>query len=316
MALVSVVLTTYNGGDRGFLGHAIQSVLAQTFRDLELIIVDDGSRDKTPQICHEFKGPRVRYIRQENAGVAVARNTGIGAASGGFVCFLDDDDEWAPTKVDRQLEEFRKGSARLGLVYTAIELIDQKGKSVGLQRHSVPPEAYKSLFFYNFVDATSSVMVRTSVFRRVGKFLGDVYGPSLQGCEDRDLWIRIASQFEIAGIADPLVRYRLPGGRQQLSRNIAQMEQSELTMLAIALRSAPHEIVKMGEAIHASTLSRVAMEYFSAEDYATFRDRVRKIIHLRGATAPMLLRFALSFSPPAVRFARRVSRRREAKSRL
>ncbi len=309
MALVSVIITTYNGDTRGFLGSAIQSVLRQTFHDIELIIVDDGSLDKTPEVCRELVGPRVKYIRQANAGVGAARNTGIGAASGGFICFLDDDDEWAPTKVERQLEEFRKGSSRLGLVYTAIELIDEAGNVVGLQRHEVPAEPYKSLFFYNFVDAPSSVMVRASVLRQVGKFFNDVFVPAIQGCEDRDLWIRVAREYEIAAVPEPLVQYRLPGRRQQMSRNIAQMEQSELTMLALALKSAPPEIAKLSNSAHSSTLTRIAMEYFAAGEYDTFRDRVRKIIRLGGSSRALLLRFALSFSPPTVRMSRRVARR-------
>lgn len=309
MAMVSVVIPTYNGDTRGFLWTAIQSVLKQTFADIELIIVDDGSVDRTPEICRAMAGPKVRYIRQANAGLGAARNTGIGAASGGFICFLDDDDVWAPTKVERQLEEFRKGSSRLGLVYTAIELIDEKGTVVGLQRHEVPADPYKSLFFYNFVDAPSSVMVRASVLRQVGKFFSDVFVPAIQGCEDRDLWIRVAREFEIAAVPEPLVQYRLPGGRQQMSRNIAQMEQSELTMLALALKSAPPEIARLSNSAHASTLSRIAMEYFAAGDYRAFRDRVRKIIRLGGATSPLILRFAVSFSPLAVQLSRRATRR-------
>ncbi len=302
---VSAVLTTYNGATRGFLRNAIESVIEQSYADFELLIVDDGSTDNTAAICQEYGGPNIRYIHQANAGVAVARNTGIDAASGEFVCFLDDDDEWLASKLERQVE-ILADEPDVGLVYSAIELVDQRGGVVGLQRSAVPADAYRSLFFFNFVDATSSVMVRATVLLSVGGFLGDVFGPTMQGCEDRDLWIRIARSYRLVGIPEPLVRYRLPGGREQLSRNVQQMERSEMKMLDLALADAPPEIAAMEPAIRSQTLKRIAMEYFGAADYEGFRRLVDKLAPLGGIDAGLRARVWLSYAPATVRLARAI----------
>ena len=132
---VSVILTTHNGASRGFMAQAVDSVLSQTFHDYELIIVDDGSKDGTKEQCQShLLDPRVRYIWQENRGLASARNTGIRESSGRLICLLDDDDIWKPTKLERQLEFVHgelRNFKRWGLIFTWIELIDAAGRLIG-----------------------------------------------------------------------------------------------------------------------------------------------------------------------------------------
>lgn len=302
----SVVITTYNGATRGFLRAAIDSVIAQTVQDFELILVDDGSSDSTGEICRGYLADsRIRYVRQENRGVAAARNLGISMASHPYVCFLDDDDLWKPEKLERQLKAFGQGGENVGLIYTAVEILDAGGAVIGLQRHSVPADPYFRLFYENFVDATSSVMVRRDVVERVGAFRANIYGPDLQGCEDRDLWIRIARKHQIVALADVLVTYRLHG--QKLSRNLEQMERSESTMLALALADAPASVLAEQDAIRANALRRVAMEYFGIGEYRLFRNRVSRLAELHSPGLSLRVRYAMSLLPGLVKLARSIT---------
>jgi glycosyltransferase involved in cell wall biosynthesis len=163
MPEVSVVITTFNGKDRGFLGEAVESVLNQTFKDFELIIVDDGSSDNTKSFCKKYlKNRNVRYFFQENRGVSAARNLGIKKSSGEYVAFLDDDDVWSPRKLEKQIILIDSvDDKQFGLCYTALEIIDSKGRKTGrVQSHSVAGHVWRDLLFENIVDCTSSVLIK------------------------------------------------------------------------------------------------------------------------------------------------------------
>ena len=103
--MVSIILPSYNGATRGFLTNAIESVLIQSFQDYELSIIDDGSTDDTKEQCEQYlQMPQVHYVFQENRGPGSARNEGIKASQGEFICFLDDDDVWKCEKLERQIK--------------------------------------------------------------------------------------------------------------------------------------------------------------------------------------------------------------------
>lgn len=307
---VSVVLTTFNGAARGYLHAAIDSVIAQSYTAYELLLVDDGSTDSTQAVCESYlSDSRVRYLRQVNAGVAAARNRGLEQARADFVCFLDDDDSWDAEKLDRQMKVLGESEFPLNLVYTAIKVVNKDDTLLNIQRHAVPADPYEGMFFENFVDATSSVLVRKSVALEVGGFAANVFTPQLQGCEDRDLWIRIARVGGVTGMADPLVTYRIHG--QKLSGNIEQMERSELAMLSRAFRDAPPAIIARRNDIYAATYGRLAMEYFGAGDYAGFRAMVRKIFALgrvKKASFGLAARYLLSCVPGIIPLIRKTRR--------
>lgn len=307
---VSVVLTTFNGATRGFLGAAIDSVIAQSNPAFELLLVDDGSTDSTRTVCESYlTDSRVRYICQPNAGVAAARNRGLGEACADFVCFLDDDDFWDSEKLARQLRLLKESPELLNLVYTAIHVVDQNNTLLSIQRHAVPVDPYRGLFFENFVDATSSVLVRKAVALDVGGFDPIVFTPNLQGCEDRDLWIRIARIGGVAAISDPLVTYRIHG--QKLSGNIEQMERSELAVLSRAFSDAPPDIVARRREIYAATYGRLAMEYFGAGEYSVFRAKVRQVLAMdpvQKASFGLVIRYLLSWVPGLIPTIRKAAR--------
>lgn len=204
MKKVSIILTTYNGKTRGYLEEAINSVLGQTFRDYELLIIDDGSTDKTKDICLKYiENERVRYIYQKNKGLAGARNTGIKQSKGKFICFLDDDDIWKKDKLKKQLDFFKKND-KAHMVFTNLELIDEKGNKIGYQKHFAYGDIYNKLFKENIVDAPSSVMIRRNVFDEIGLFK-----EWMKSSEDYELWFRIAKDFNIYSLNEPLVKYRV-----------------------------------------------------------------------------------------------------------
>jgi glycosyltransferase involved in cell wall biosynthesis len=302
---VSVVLTTYNGATRGFLGEAIDSVLAQSDPDFELLIVDDGSTDGTEEFCRAYSADqRVRYIKKTNGGIASARNAGIREARAELICFLDDDDVWVPEKLALQKKAYVATSPRPALVYSAIEVTDERGKVKDMQFHPVPSEPYHALFFENFVDATSGVMVTAEALRDVGAFREDVFTGPLHGCEDRELWVRIARKYSFVAIRQPLVRYRMHGVK--LSTTADTMEKGELAMLEIALESAPSNIAAEKDAIYRSVYSRFAYNRFTTGDNDAFARHFNSARRFGKVSAGLWARYALSIFPSAIPLLRRI----------
>ncbi|MGH7828207.1 MAG: glycosyltransferase family 2 protein [Candidatus Binatia bacterium] len=206
MPQVSVVIPTFNRAH--FLAAAVRSVMCQTFQDFELLIVDDGGSDLTPAIVESFRDERLRYIRHSaQRGGAAARNTGIVHSSGEYVAFLDDDDEWYPEKLARQMDLMLHAQAQVGGVYTGYLIVNRNSGSLCGQ--IIPRKTgklYRSLLAGNCIGGTSSVLLRRACLERAGLF--DEQLPSFQ---DYDLWIRIARLFEFESIAEPLLKYFVHG---------------------------------------------------------------------------------------------------------
>jgi glycosyltransferase involved in cell wall biosynthesis len=199
---VTVVLPTRNRA--AILRRAIDSALAQTYRDLELIVVDDASTDATGETVRSVSDARIRYLRHDvNQGVAAARNTAIQMARGRYVAFLDDDDEWLPTKLERQLELFAASPPAVGAVYSGSIKVD---RSSGAELSRIAPSKrgsiFDSLLARNWVGPTSAVLVLKECLDRVGTF-----DTSLPYGEDQDLWIRLAREFEFDYVPEPLIRF-------------------------------------------------------------------------------------------------------------
>jgi len=230
MILISVILTSFNGATRGYLGFAIESVLNQTYKEFELLIVDDGSSDSTKQFCEKYlSDDRVKYIYQDNKGLAGARNTGIANSQGRYICFLDDDDVWKEDKLQKQVEFFEK-NPNVGMIYTNLELIDEVGKIIGYQKHKANGDIYKELFFENIIDAPSSCMIKKEVFEKVGNFK-----EWMKSAEDYELWFRIAKEYKIYSINEPLVEYRVH--QNKMSTNHSKMEFYGIATLYYALEN-------------------------------------------------------------------------------
>lgn len=206
MPRVSIILPTYRRP--GFLHSAISSVLNQTFEDFELIVVDDASGDNTGEIVGSFGDRRIRYVCLEsNRGEAGARNAGLMKLDprAEFVAFLDDDDEWLPDKLRKQVEFMESASSDIGCVYTGFYIVDAHTKRViGKRLHSKRGDLYGELLVKNEVGTPSTVLLRRECIDRVGLFdEGISYGV------DHDLWIRISKYFKFDFIEEALVRYHI-----------------------------------------------------------------------------------------------------------
>ncbi|MBH1964774.1 MAG: glycosyltransferase [Comamonadaceae bacterium] len=212
--LVSVVIASYQ--HVAYVGRAVESVLAQTVRDIEVIVVDDGSTDGTPDIVERLRDPRLRLIRLQENRRQHARNVGLGLASGRYVAFQNSDDEWAPEKLARQLG-LLETRQEVAVCFTEVELIDAQGRPVSdtwasglfatgqIQRSSL--EWLQRLFFSNEFCIISA-MARRHLVEQVGRFR-----PSLVQVSDHDLWIKLAALGEMVILPEPLSKMRIDGTR-------------------------------------------------------------------------------------------------------
>jgi glycosyltransferase involved in cell wall biosynthesis len=215
---VTVVIPVFNRP--AAVRRAIASVLAQTCRDLEIIVVDDGSTDASAAAVAAIADPRIRLIRHErNRGGSAARNTGIKAGTAPYVAFLDSDDEWLPTKVERQLEVFRRSGERLGLVYTGVERVFDDG-SVCREIPRGEANFTLALLKATAIVETSLGMVRRSALEATGGF-----DESLPSCQDLDLWLRLAERFSADVVPEVLVRVSKGNDSGRISANVPRTVQ-------------------------------------------------------------------------------------------
>jgi glycosyltransferase involved in cell wall biosynthesis len=204
--LITAVIATYNYGR--FVTEAVESVLAQTYANVEIIVVDDGSTDDTRQRLAPY-ADRLRYIYQDNQSVAAARNTGIRAARGDFIAFLDADDLWHPQKLELQTR-YLAGHPAVGLV--AVDRLAEGAASWpplnGCAHPRARPITVEELIIKPHF-APSGVLVRKPCFDRAGYF-----DTSLRNAEDYDMWIRIACSFAVVKLEAPLWWYRVHGANK------------------------------------------------------------------------------------------------------
>lgn len=222
---VSVIIPAYNASRT--LDETLRSVIAQTHDDLEIVIVDDGSTDETPEIAETYAATdgRIRLLRQANAGVAAARNAGIAASSGAYIAPLDADDLWHPAKIERQLRVFQENGDQVGLVYTWFALIDQRSRVVQLRhepRHH--GDVLAALAHHNFIGNGSSALIRRTAFEKTSGYDPTLRTRGGQGCEDWKLYFEIAEHYTFGLVPEPLTGYRdLP---DNMSSDVLQMLRS------------------------------------------------------------------------------------------
>lgn len=205
--LVSIIIPTYNRYQ--LLKRAILSVLNQTYKNFEVIIVDDGSSDETLKIKDEFD---VVYVYQKNRGVSSARNKGIKAARGEWIAFLDSDDEWHKDKLQKQIDFF-KNNSHIKFCHTGERWI-REGREVKYPKRLQKPSGW--CFYDNLQTckiAPSSVVLYKNILKDVGFF-----DENKKVCEDYDLWLRISKEYEMGLIKEKLItKY---AGNDQLSKTI------------------------------------------------------------------------------------------------
>lgn len=238
MSLVSAVIPVYN--DAKHLAHAIESVLEQTFKDIEVVVVDDGSSDGSPDVAKSY-GDKIRYIRQENAGVATARNTGYRASQGKYLCFLDSDDAFKPKKVELQLSLLEQ-NPKAGLCYGIYQQIDPRDGSV-VGQHNVDHSKFDRSddpFPPDF--QIGAALIRREWMDKVGGF--DV---RFRRAEDSDLRYRLwAAGCGFLPIEEVVCDWTLGVGNM-----------SDTTMWSEHLQYIERHFESMGEEINEATRNRL-----------------------------------------------------------
>ena len=211
MSIVTAIITTHKRNHE-IVERALKSVIAQTYHVEDVIIVDDSPSDfeqRTAVKSMAEKYKNVRYIAHDKCqGACAARNTGISASRGEFVAFLDDDDEWKPEKIEKQLEKFKDD--KIALVYCGAEVFNDADGSINYDKTDYfRGMVYEKLILNNFIGSTSYPLIRKKALIDVGGF--DVL---MQSAQDYDLWLRIGQKYEVDYVPEALALYHVhPGVR-------------------------------------------------------------------------------------------------------
>ncbi|MFH7025644.1 MAG: glycosyltransferase [Heteroscytonema crispum UTEX LB 1556] len=233
MALISVIIPVYNGEKT--ICKTIESVLNQTFTDLELIVVNDGSQDSTLDIVKSISDSRLQLFLYPNAGQAISRNRGIKQASGEYISFIDADDLWTPDKLECQLAALQD-HPEASVAYSWCNHIDVEGKFLRPgSRIIANGNVYPQLLVANFLENGSNPLIRRQALTEVGEFEA-----SLSPAEDWDLWLRLAANCQFITVSSPQVLYRVSAS--SASSNINRMELVSLQVIERAFSQAPKSL--------------------------------------------------------------------------
>jgi GT2 family glycosyltransferase len=235
--LVSVVIPAYNASV--FLPETLRSVLAQDYPNFEVWVVDDGSTDNTGAIVTAFalKDDRVQLLQQANGGVAAARNFGIRRARGEYVALLDADDLWEVGALRTWVRTFEQVTSRVAVVYGwSLDVDESNLPTGGFHAARIRGKVLGTLLVHNFLGNASSTMVRRSSLLEVGGYDSSLRDRRSQGCEDWDLYFKLAERWEYEVVPEFLVRYRKP--MQSMSQDDQQMARShDLVLEALRVRT-------------------------------------------------------------------------------
>lgn len=256
-----------------FVAEAIASVAAQTYRPLELVVIDDGSTDSTWSIIERLapRYPFMRFSRQENAGVSVTSNRLMALAKGEYFALLASDDAFTPTKLAAQVELMEK-SPNIGAVFTHVLMVDKTGRiekdssaKVIFNHPRTQDDLRRDLAFHNVLCAPSCLM-RRRVYESIGEF-----APALVYTQDYEYWLRLVQRFDIAVIEQPLTRYRWHGGNLSAineKRSADETWRTISTHLDAMLRLQPSLYASLGEL--AANLGKLSYSGGAYEDSIRF----------------------------------------------
>ncbi len=225
MATIAVVIPAYNA--EATLPQTLASVLAQTWTDFELIVVNDGSQDGTLAILEGVADPRLRILSQQNAGPQGSRNRGLAAVTSPYVAFLDADDLWAPEKLASQLAALEANPAA-AVAYSWTDVIDGAGRVIGQgDRAQVEGMVFKSLLEGNFLGSGSNPLIRTAAIRAVGGF-----DEAIVAGQDWDMWLTLAAVYPFVGVPQVQVFYRKVARSRSWSSNLRRQERGLRQVMA------------------------------------------------------------------------------------
>ena len=273
MVAVSVIIPAFNSAQQ--LPEALESVFNQTFQDFEIIVVDDGSTDGTRELLEGYKN-RITYHYQENAGPSNARNTGIHAANGRYLAFLDADDHWLPAKLELQIELI-ESDPRLGLVFSDAEYFGGEKNMVGsywkqrgcyeqmIAESRLIQNAFSTLMKINPI-MPSTALLKRECFEKAGGF-----DESLRFVEDKDMWLRISVDFQMACVPFPLVKRRVHG---YTPTQVVSVQESIIHVVRKIERAYPEEVARGNvdtKKILGPQYYRLGRIYFDRDEFAKAR---------------------------------------------
>ena len=236
MPKISVIIPAYNA--EATILETLQSLRQQTFTDFEIIVINDGSSDRTLDVLGSIDDQRLKIFSDQNGGLSVARNRGIARAEGEFIAFLDADDLWSADKLERQLAALQQ-HPQAGVAYSWTSFIDEQGQFLYVQ----PPvyfegNVYPQLLLENFLACGSVPLIRRQAIESVGGFV-----PGLASSEDWEYWLRLARQWSFVLVPQHQVFYRQRLG--SLSSKIDKREEVNLMIVEQAFQAAPTELQKL-----------------------------------------------------------------------
>ena len=270
MPIVSIVIPAYDSANQ--LPEALDSVFKQTYQDFEIIVVDDGSTDDTRELLETYKN-RIIYLYQENGGPSKARNTGIRAAKGRYVAFLDADDHWLPPKLEQQIKLI-ESDPRLGLVFSDAKYFDGEPPMDGsywkqrgcydemIAESRMIRNAFGKLMKINFI-MPSTALVKKECFDKSGLF-----DESLRYVEDKDMWLRISRHYSMACIPYPLVKRRVHG---YSLKQVVSVQESIIHVVKKIENAYPEDITREGvdtKKILSPLYYKLGRIYLDADDFA------------------------------------------------
>ncbi|HEY9675148.1 MAG TPA: glycosyltransferase family A protein [Waterburya sp.] len=232
MPKISVVIPAYNA--ERTIKETIESVQKQTFSDFELIIINDGSTDRTLEILQSIEDSRLKILSYLNGGLSVARNRGISQATGEFIAFLDADDFWKSDKLERQLAVLEQ-HPDAGVAYSWTYFMNEREKCLFLgSRLSYEGNVYADLLLKNFLANGSNPLIRRQAIESVGEF-----DPTLSHFADWDYWLRLARNWPFVVVSDYQIFYRQSSST--MSSKVEGIKEEGLFMIEKAFQSAPEE---------------------------------------------------------------------------
>lgn len=237
MPKISVIIPAYNAEKTIF--KAIETVRQQTFSDIELIVINDGSKDKTLEIVQSIKEERIKVFCYENSGLSTARNRGISKANGDYIAFLDADDLWTPDKLELQLAAFSKNpGAGVAYSWTYFMDVDEQGKVLSLHpsaSYSFAGNVYEKLLVSDFIHSGSNTLILKQAIDSVGQF-----DPSLKSCEDWDYWLRLSTDWRFVVVPKHQIFYRR--SPNSMSSKVEVMKAAALIAMEKAYQAAPSNL--------------------------------------------------------------------------
>lgn len=217
--MISIIITTYKRNPE-IVARAITSVINQTYKNWELFVIDDSpndyrERENVKKIVNSFKNSKISYIQlPKNMGACKARNEGLRLSSGEYIAFLDDDDVWDNTKLEKQLKRFNELDDKYALVYCGSIYYNEKKNKYKLHDSIFKSgDVFDELIMKNFIGGSSFPLIRADVIKELGGF-----DETLLACQDLDMWLRISKKYYIDYVEEPLVIYYLHDG-EQISTN-------------------------------------------------------------------------------------------------